>query len=308
MTAGMPQALSNDVPPDPATETERLGRLYLIGTRLLITYGLLQCTGKTRKGSQCKLTAHYPSSPDAVHEGMVAVQLANEGWTYARKVRPEFAQRLLAQRCEQHEMSDSDDAALPDWESYAPHRHPGHLLGFPRQAGAAVLSEEARDAQARDSDAAASWARPAALPCDPMLFASAMRDMRLSWRARGVLAELAAGYLPGCAPTTSDLTRLTRQERGNAEGRDAFRKAVTELRTYGYLLFDRTTASGVGERLIVDLTPAHEAALTFDAAPAGSAPQDAVPAAFGSYRNRISGDLTFLAGSISRKAPEDYGG
>ncbi|MFE2977341.1 hypothetical protein [Streptomyces sp. NPDC059258] len=96
---------------------------------------------------------------------------------------------------------------------------------------------------------------------DPVLFARAMRDMRLTWRARGILADLAAGYSPGQAPTISELVYLTRDERVAAEGRAAFRKAVGELRGLGYLAPDGTTASGVGERLVVDLAPAAEACL-----------------------------------------------
>ncbi|MFD0266557.1 hypothetical protein ACFVGY_08170 [Streptomyces sp. NPDC127106] len=85
--------------------------------------------------------------------------------------------------------------------------------------------------------------------------------MRLTWRARGVLAELAVGYAPGQEPTISELVSLTRDERLAAEGREAFRKAVGELRSLGYLCPDATTASGVGERLVVDLAPAAEARL-----------------------------------------------
>ncbi|MCT2588350.1 hypothetical protein LHJ74_00030 [Streptomyces sp. N2-109] len=106
------------------------------------------------------------------------------------------------------------------------------------------------------------WPVPAAPPAhDPVLFARAMRDMRLTWRARGVLAELAVGYTPGQEPTISELVSLTRDERLAAEGRDAFRKAVGELRSLGYLSPDATTASGVGERLVVDLAPAAAARL-----------------------------------------------
>ncbi|MEU6016784.1 hypothetical protein ABZ826_22840 [Streptomyces sp. NPDC047515] len=96
---------------------------------------------------------------------------------------------------------------------------------------------------------------------DPVLFARAMRDMRLTWRARGVLAELATGYAPGQEPTVSELVSLTRDERLAAEGRDAFRKAVSELRSLGYLTPEATTVSGVGERLVVDLAPAADARL-----------------------------------------------
>ncbi len=86
-----------------------------------------------------------------------------------------------------------------------------------------------------------------------------MRDMRLTWRARGILAELAVGYAPGQEPTISELVSLTREERLAAEGREAFRTAIGELRGLGYLSPDAFTASGVGERLVVDLAPAAEA-------------------------------------------------
>ncbi|MFJ7329845.1 hypothetical protein ACIQVN_26830 [Streptomyces cyaneofuscatus] len=106
------------------------------------------------------------------------------------------------------------------------------------------------------------WPVPPAPPAhDPVLFARAMRDMRLTWRARGILAELAVGYAPGEAPTIGDLVALTRDERLAAEGREAFRKAAGELRSLGYLTPDAATASasGVGARLVVDLTPAEDA-------------------------------------------------
>ncbi|MFJ1844997.1 MULTISPECIES: hypothetical protein [unclassified Streptomyces] len=113
-----------------------------------------------------------------------------------------------------------------------------------------------------DATAFPEWPAPSASPVhDPALFARAMRDMRLTWRARGVLAELATGYTPGQEPTVSDLVSLTRDERLAAEGRDAFRKAVGELRSLGHLTPDATAASGVGERLVVDLAPAADAHL-----------------------------------------------
>ncbi|MEV8311985.1 hypothetical protein AB0P36_32880 [Streptomyces flavidovirens] len=100
-----------------------------------------------------------------------------------------------------------------------------------------------------------------ALPHDAVLFAHAMRDMRLTWRARGVLAELAAGYQPGHEPRMNELAGLSRAERGNAEGREAFRKAVAELRQFSYLVPDGFSPTGVGERLVVDLAPAKAAQL-----------------------------------------------
>ncbi|MGK5549326.1 hypothetical protein ACSNOH_32065 [Streptomyces sp. URMC 127] len=112
------------------------------------------------------------------------------------------------------------------------------------------------------TDTAPQWPVPTTPPAhDPVLFARAMRDMRLTWRARGVLAELATGYTPGQEPTISELTSLTRDQRLAAEGREAFRKAVGELRALGYLTPDASTVSGVGERLVVDLAPAADARL-----------------------------------------------
>ncbi|MFF7365455.1 hypothetical protein [Streptomyces sp. NPDC008125] len=109
------------------------------------------------------------------------------------------------------------------------------------------------------------WPVPTAPPVhDPVLFARAMRDMRLTWRARGVLAELATGYTPGDMPGIRELTSLTRQERLAAEGREAFGKAVRELRAVGYLVPTATTRTGVGERLAVNLTPAANAHLVAD--------------------------------------------
>ncbi|WP_432127491.1 hypothetical protein [Streptomyces sp. bgisy082] len=106
---------------------------------------------------------------------------------------------------------------------------------------------------------------PSAFPSlDPGLLAQAVRDMRLTWRARGVLAELALGYTPGQQPTIRELTSLNRSERRAAEGREAFGKAVAELRALGYLKPDGTSKTGVGERLVIDLVPAADAHLLAD--------------------------------------------
>ncbi|MFF2963333.1 hypothetical protein ACFVT1_31460 [Streptomyces sp. NPDC057963] len=108
-----------------------------------------------------------------------------------------------------------------------------------------------------DATAFPQWAAPSAPPThNPALFARAMRNMRLTWRARGVVAEPTTGYTPGQEPTVSDLVSFTRDEHLAAEGRDAFREAVGELRGLGYLSPDATTASDVGECLVVDLAPA----------------------------------------------------
>ncbi|MEW1615675.1 MULTISPECIES: hypothetical protein [unclassified Streptomyces] len=84
-----------------------------------------------------------------------------------------------------------------------------------------------------------------------------MCDMRLTWCVRGVLAELATGYSPGQEPTISELASLTREECLTAEGREAFRKAVSALRAPGCPTPDAaTTRTSVGEGLVVDFRPA----------------------------------------------------
>ncbi|MCP9963463.1 hypothetical protein LUX05_22565 [Streptomyces somaliensis] len=90
----------------------------------------------------------------------------------------------------------------------------------------------------------------------PAPFARAMRDTRLTWRARGVLAEPATGRTPGPAPAVSEPASPTRGERLAAGGRGAFRGAVGELRSLGHLSPDATTASGVDERPVVGPAPA----------------------------------------------------
>ncbi|MFJ4585123.1 hypothetical protein [Streptomyces echinatus] len=106
------------------------------------------------------------------------------------------------------------------------------------------------------------WALPTRPPGhDPILFARAMRDMRLTWRARGVLAELATGYTDDDRPLMHQLSSLTREERLAAEGREAFRKAVAELRALGYL---KPESDGVAERLAVNLDAAKDARLVHD--------------------------------------------
>ncbi|MER5887012.1 hypothetical protein ABT160_24575 [Streptomyces sp. NPDC001941] len=91
---------------------------------------------------------------------------------------------------------------------------------------------------------------------DPILFAQAMRDMRLTWRARGVLAELTVGYADDDRPLMHQLTSLSRPERLAAEGREAFGKAVSELRALRYLIPE---SEGIAERLVVNLDAAKDA-------------------------------------------------
>ena len=62
-----------------------------------------------------------------------------------------------------------------------------------------------------------------------------IRDYRLSWRARGLLAELLS-YPPGWEPNIDELVEAAKQTGGHCEGRDAMRKAASELESVGYLI------------------------------------------------------------------------
>lgn len=71
------------------------------------------------------------------------------------------------------------------------------------------------------------------------------------------------GRFQGC-----DALHMVRHRKGvalgdllAAEGREAFRRAAGELRSLGHLSPDATTASGVGERPVVDPAPAAAARL-----------------------------------------------
>jgi len=63
---------------------------------------------------------------------------------------------------------------------------------------------------------------------------AALRDYRLSWRARGLLAELLS-YPPGYEITVDELVKRARRQGGRVEGRDAMRAAVRELKAVGYI-------------------------------------------------------------------------
>jgi hypothetical protein len=70
---------------------------------------------------------------------------------------------------------------------------------------------------------------------------TAVRDHRLSWRARGLLAELLS-YPPGWETTVRELVELGRAARkdgGHAEGRDAMYAAMEELHTFRYVAYTR---------------------------------------------------------------------
>jgi hypothetical protein len=67
---------------------------------------------------------------------------------------------------------------------------------------------------------------------------SAVRDHQLSWRARGLLAELMS-YPDGWETTVDKLVAQARSEGGNAEGRDAMLRAMSELAAAGYVRYIR---------------------------------------------------------------------
>ncbi|MER8233207.1 hypothetical protein [Streptomyces sp. NPDC094049] len=249
------------------------------------------------KRRQCGLPAEgqgHAESRD--HDGLVGVRVEGGGWVYARNVRPYAAERLLAQRCEYHDTPEATDVALPDWETYDPRRHPGHLLGFPQQPAVSVLTDQAVCFQAISAGDAPPWAVPAALPCDPALFAHAVRDTRLSRYARGVLAELAAGHLPGHTPT---LAELTENAEDNGEG-PAFATAVDELVTHGYLPADAHQHEPGGSQ--IDLAPARHSASTT------RSPEAMVPAAFTHYRTRVQSDIAFLTTQASQNRRRNRAG
>lgn len=64
---------------------------------------------------------------------------------------------------------------------------------------------------------------------------AAVRDRRLSWRARGLMAELLS-YPDGWRTTIDELVKLGSLAEGHAEGRDAMRTAMNELVQFGYVV------------------------------------------------------------------------
>jgi len=65
-----------------------------------------------------------------------------------------------------------------------------------------------------------------------------LRDYRLSWRARGLLAELLS-YPPDYVISVDELVKRARRVSGATEGRDAMRAAVRELKNVGYIVSTR---------------------------------------------------------------------
>lgn len=71
-----------------------------------------------------------------------------------------------------------------------------------------------------------------------------VRDSRLSYMARGILADLLSRP-DGWEATADELWRLAAEARGSkGEGRRAFRAAFAELKEYGYLVAEREQMPG----------------------------------------------------------------
>ena len=68
---------------------------------------------------------------------------------------------------------------------------------------------------------------------------AAVRDHRLSWRARGLLAELLS-YPDGWETSVDKLVAMARRNGEASEGRAAMRKAIGELADAGYVAYTRT--------------------------------------------------------------------
>jgi len=62
-----------------------------------------------------------------------------------------------------------------------------------------------------------------------------IRDYRVSWRARGLLAELLS-YPEGYETTVDELVKKAKRSGGNVEGRDSMRTAARELKNVGYIV------------------------------------------------------------------------
>jgi hypothetical protein len=75
---------------------------------------------------------------------------------------------------------------------------------------------------------------------------AAVRDHRLSWRARGLLAELLS-YPDGWKTTIDQLVLLGKLADGHAEGRDAMRTAMNELVQAGYVIRTKTKDEESGQ-------------------------------------------------------------
>lgn len=73
---------------------------------------------------------------------------------------------------------------------------------------------------------------------------AALRDERLSYRARGVLMELLS-RTPDWRTTADDMAKTAKKQRGpKGEGRDAMRGAFAELKAAGYIVVKKAKGEG----------------------------------------------------------------
>lgn len=72
---------------------------------------------------------------------------------------------------------------------------------------------------------------------------TAARDWRITWKARGLLAELLS-YPDGWETSVDKLVEMAENSGGDIEGRDAMRKAMNELIRVGYVQRTRCREGG----------------------------------------------------------------
>ena len=83
----------------------------------------------------------------------------------------------------------------------------------------------------------------------------AVRDQRLSWRARGLLAELLS-YPDGWDINVDKMVAAAKKAGGRVEGREALRSAMRELEGLGYVVHEKSQVKGgkwVTESYVTDL-------------------------------------------------------
>ena len=145
-----------------------------------------------------------------------------------------------------------------------------------------------------------------------------LRDYRLSWRARGLLAELLS-YPADYLISVDELVKRARRVSGATEGRDAMRAAVRELKRVGYIVSTkRQDAQGrwVTEVEVTDdpaydmpnptldsaaVTPAHEA----DAGVFAGRTDDGIPGV-GEPGVGEPGDITNTDTNTEKKSSSSY--
>lgn len=157
-----------------------------------------------------------------------------------------------------------------------------------------------------------------------------LRDYRLSWRARGLLAELLS-YPADYVISVDELVRRARRVSGATEGRDAMRAAVRELKNVGYIVSTkRQDAQGrwVTEVEVTDdpaydmpnppldsaaVTPAHEpdadvsAGRTDDGIPGVGEPGVGEPGVNKNTEKKTEISSSSYSSSIASESADDHG-